>query len=216
MKNEESLNREKLIEKLTGVHCPSCGRETVQLEPLLKMYGDGYVVKCKSCFFRAETGATKEEALKNWKDEAFTETARMLSHPLKAEDLPDDGVMKLFESVNQQAHDEYTALLKRFGESRGLADDLLLQSYIADLRAEAARKEADEAVARMIADMGKAHSEERVIHRIPGLSESDADAAIRMMRKNVLGRETLDPVSRENFEPASDEEDEEGGINEID
>ena len=216
MKNEESLNREKLIERLTGVHCPSCGRETVQLEPLLKMYGDGYVVKCKSCFFIAETGATKEEALKSWKDEAFTETARMLSHPLKAEDLPDDGVMRIFEAANQQAHDEYRRALKRFGESLGLADDLLLQSYIADLRAEAARKEADEAVARMIADMGAVNGEERSIHRLFGISDEDADSAIRMMRKKVLGREELDPVSRKNFEPASDEEDEEGGINEAD
>lgn len=211
------MNREKLIEKLTGVHCPSCGRETVQLEPLLKMYGDGYVVKCKSCFFKAETGATKEEALKNWKDEAFTETARMLSRPLKAEDLPDDGVMRIFEAANQQAHDEYRRALKRFGESRGMADDLLLQAYIADLRAEAARKEADEAVARMIADLGAVNGEERSIHRLAGLSDEDADNAIRMMRKKVLGREELDPVKRENFEPVEDSAaDEEGECDEAD
>lgn len=218
MKTAESKAKKNCFkaEMLSGVHCPSCGCESVYVEPLTPQCGeDGWTVKCNKCFFRAESAATKEEAIKKWKEGAFTETSKRLSHPLQPEDMDDEGVIRLLERANVMARDVYMNSLKRFAESRLIADDMLLRSYIAQLKADAAKKEADRAVKQMNADMYSAYAEEESIHGLIGLSDSDAESAIFAMRKSVLGRDSLDPVYEDDFEPVMDEY-EEGGNDETD
>lgn len=159
--NKQQANEKQTKKKLQGVRCPSCGSKDIYVEAITRMFGSGYCVKCQNCYFRAETAETERKAIENWRKKKFTETSKMLSNPLRLEDMQDENVLRLTEAAIMRERAEYIAILERCKESP------------------------------TVENIDKVYAEEMEMHRLIGLDESEINAAIRFIRKQVLGKSSV-------------------------